>query len=234
MLDLLDNLQFIKQSVIEKQNARKKGSIPGERWTKKEFETLAAVYPSKPIEEILAALPGRTWEAIKVKATLNGIRRNKEMIGQGNGFRWSDDKLAMLKLIYPKGPRHLIEAVFPEYSWTAISIQASKHKITRQATLMRMTKEQHELVSQVQTLGRQELMRRMPDFTWHQIYRAATMRHGIVFNVLPDKDLEILWRMYLHGYEREHICAVLDIKKTVYGRALSFMLDKHKARKVKR
>lgn len=45
------------------------------RWTPQDVNTLRAVWPGAPRAEVLAALPGRTWDAIQRKVRELGVSR---------------------------------------------------------------------------------------------------------------------------------------------------------------
>lgn len=49
--------------------------MAGLKWTEGELEYLTTLFPESPRDEILKALPGRTWGAVIIRASQDGIRR---------------------------------------------------------------------------------------------------------------------------------------------------------------
>ena len=91
MLDLLDAPRFVEG----RKTTRKGHSQP--KWTNKELEILKDKYPRAPKEDVLAALPGRTWSGIKVKAAVLKIKRSLDVIEANTGERWTASELEALK-----------------------------------------------------------------------------------------------------------------------------------------
>lgn len=220
MLDLLDAPRFVEG----RKTTRKGHSQP--KWTNKELEILKDKYPRAPKEDVLAALPGRNWNAIKVKATNTGIRRSLDVIESGCGERWTTGELALLSAIYPNAPQHVIEAVWPDHTWSSIQSCACRQRITRIFGVTRVSTEDRAIILELNSLGKAETLRRLPHLTWNFIRKKA-FDMGVEVNVLPAKDLEILWSMYMKGYERKHILTMLGIPAQTYGRALNYLKKKH-------
>lgn len=83
------------------------------RWTADEDATLARVYPLERRNAILAALPGRTWAAINLRAFKRGIARTRH-------GAWTPAEDAELARMWPEHSRDTIVRNLPGRSWFAI------------------------------------------------------------------------------------------------------------------
>lgn len=227
MLDLLTSPQFLKRKErLVMGTGRPRGNFKESWWTDAELAILKDMYPDKPMKEVLAALPGRSWNAIKVKATKEKIARTMDARKAGYGERWTTKKLDLLRKLYPNSTKKTILKAFPGHSWNSIQGAASRHNIERSYKIMRLTKEQRNIILKLNELGKAETMRLLPDFDWRTIAtRAYGM--GVEINILPAKDLEIAWSMYLQGYSREDIQTMVNTSPQTWGRALKFLKKKH-------
>lgn len=80
-LGLTRNPDIVKQEMIEGgKNAPEREDI----WTKIEDETLVKVYPLLRKKEIQDKLPGRTWSAIRIRATKLGVTRDEDKAREDN------------------------------------------------------------------------------------------------------------------------------------------------------
>lgn len=73
------------------------------RWTRKEDETLTTMFRYAPEEDILAALPGRSWKGVTLRARRLKLTRDKRT---GRRRAWSRDDDERLKLCYEEGMTH--------------------------------------------------------------------------------------------------------------------------------
>lgn len=222
MLDLLDTPRFVERKTVRQGHTQPK-------WTDKEHDLLRELYPRAPKEDVLAALPGRTWSGIKVKATHLKVKRHTDVVKAGTGERWTESEICVLEAIYPNGPQHLVEAVFPNHTWSSIQSAASRYSITREAGQHRLSLHERDTMLALNEIGKAEAMRRLPHLEWRFIqYRAQQM--GVEIDILPAKDLEILWSMFLQGYSGKDIQTMICIVPQIYGKALKALKKKHNYR----
>jgi len=220
MLDLLDAPRFVEQKTLVRQGHRQPN------WTQEEYEILEKLYPRAPKEEVLAALPGRNWGGIKVKATLRKIRRSLDVIEAVTGERWTESELSCLELFYPYAPRHVIEAIWPQHSWSSIQSAAHRQSITRCTGQYRLSLHERDTIKAINELGKVETMRRLPGLEWRFIQRRA-QQMGVSMEYLPNKDMEILWDMFLKGYSSKDIQTMICVVPQAYGRALNHLKKKY-------
>jgi len=218
MLDLLDAPRFLDV------NEARKAKVPRQNpnWTDKELEILERMYPRASVEDLLLALPGRSWRGIKVKATKHGVRRDLDVIPVNYGERWTTGEIGVLQAIYPNAPKHVVLAVFNTRNWQSIQSCAHRYGIVRQYGMTRLSDEDKAIMLQVNELGKQEVLRQLPHLTWNVI-RKKIFDMGVEINVLPKKDLDLLWEMYSKGYEPKDIQTMLSIPPQTYGRALNYL-----------
>jgi len=228
MLDLLTAPQFLKRREIEAEQPknRRVGNPKATWWSSDEVELLKRLYPNAPKSEVIHALPGRNWNAIKIKATKEGILRDMDARKAGYGERWTTSKLELLRKLYPNKSKKAILKAFPEHSWSSIQGVACRHNIVRVYKMTRMTKDQRSIILRINELGKFEIMRLLPDFDWVMIRKKA-YDMGIEINILPAKDLEILWSMYLQGYSDAEIQTMVGAPPQTYGRALNYLKGFH-------
>lgn len=89
------------------------------RWTEEEDELLRTMYQSSPEDTLMAALPGRSWKGITLRARRLKLSRNK---GTNKWRRWSkeDDK----KLILYFDREMKIEEIADKLGRSAVAISA--------------------------------------------------------------------------------------------------------------
>ncbi len=75
------------------------------KWTQKEEEIVKKYYLKIPKEQLLALLPNRSWEAIKLKALQLGVARKKEEVRRSKEVIERLRKLAASRMIKPKFER---------------------------------------------------------------------------------------------------------------------------------
>lgn len=224
MLDLLDNPHFVEPKNTNK--GRRHNRTKDNWWRPEEYAILAEVYPSKTKDEIMAALPGRSWSAIKAKAFIKGLKMCNEAI-ESYGVRWSPGELALFKRLYPIAPKHVLKAIWPERSWNSFTDCAFRNKLYRGRENAEVaTQDELEIIMQINELGKAETCRRLPNLSWRAIYSKANY-YGVEINVLPKKDLDILWSMFIRGYTDAQIRTMLNIIPQVHGRALNYLKKLH-------
>lgn len=96
-------------------------------YTPAEIALLRNLYPDALQADVLAAVPGRTWETLARKATSLGFKRTKTMPGQ-----WVAAEIAILRAHYPMGG---VAAVLPlltrKVAASGIHSAAARHGIMR-------------------------------------------------------------------------------------------------------
>ena len=226
MLDLLNNLRFVepKRDTVEKpvEKLRKKHAINPYigPWTEEELATLHEVYPIMDRHGILAALPRRTWEAIKNRARKEGLNMDPTKVNyKGSVNRWSEDEFNLMRWFWPKAPEAVMTALLPDRTIEAMITKAHQLGLNRKLGAV-ITSKEAEIIMQINDLGKVETMRLLPNHTWKQVTCFARDKLNIELNVLPKKDMDLLAEMVAQSYTNRDIETMLDIAPQVRGRAL--------------
>lgn len=100
-------------------------------WTEEEVALLKEKYEIMTKWELLELFQGRSWQSIKSKAKLLGLKKSDEMITEsqrlGNKYRsnvWSDEELEILRKYYPIGGYKLVQEKLPHRNKDAIQVKA--------------------------------------------------------------------------------------------------------------
>lgn len=72
-------------------------------WTPQEQAILLAQYPMTPMVVLQARLPGRSAEAIELKAGRSGVYRQKRAIVSNFGSPWTDGEIEVVRRSYLDG-----------------------------------------------------------------------------------------------------------------------------------
>ena len=99
-------------------------------WTAKETEKLKELYPSRRREEVIKAIPNRTWLSITSKAFFLRLKRNAER-GRAGITQWSGKEIGILRELYPSATYEEIIRGIPNRRFTAIRNKAHELRITR-------------------------------------------------------------------------------------------------------
>jgi DNA-binding transcriptional ArsR family regulator len=99
-------------------------------WTDDEVEKLTETYRDATREEILEALPGRSWDSVRKCATKMGLHRNPSFRCV-TGRRWSDHEEQALRDLYPRSKRETVLAALPRRTWGAITHHANQVGVKR-------------------------------------------------------------------------------------------------------
>lgn len=92
-----------------------------EIWSDEEKAILKKLYPTASNEEILKALPGRSWESIGMRASRTKLSR----VIRGAGLSWTDEEDEILKkLWFTEHSQEEIEKALPRHNWNAIRLHA--------------------------------------------------------------------------------------------------------------
>ncbi len=87
-------------------------------WTKEDEHIVLDLYPTSTKEELLKALPGKTYEAIEHKARRLGVRRQ-------NNDAWTDLELSILIKEYPYVSKERLMEILPGRLHTSIRNKAA-------------------------------------------------------------------------------------------------------------
>lgn len=215
MLDLLDAPRFIDEPV----KTTERQSVGHNPWTIDEEAILRRAYPSLTKKAILRLLPGRTWDACKIRATRLEIRRDRDRINTSKGIRWTERQEQVLCLIWKTQSKDTILRRLKGHSWSAINTKASKLGLSRDVENTRFTPEELDIVASLNEIGRLEAMRLLPRHGIVRIYRKAR-ELGLEINIFPDHDLDTLEMMNKKGYSREEMATMLGTNLIMISRAL--------------
>ena len=98
------------------------------KWTVQELDDLQRMYPDPQYspEQIVHALPGRSWKAIVHAAHRYGVHRAQPDV-------WKPEENAILETLYTNigcSPKELMQ-VLPGRTWKAIQCQANRCNLHR-------------------------------------------------------------------------------------------------------
>lgn len=97
-------------------------------WKNKELEFLKINYSTEPVE-ILTKNTNKAWSTIQKKAREFNIKRKCKINKSKKG--WTEEKLNLLREIYPNKPKKEILKSFNGKNWHAIEEYARRHNIKR-------------------------------------------------------------------------------------------------------
>lgn len=110
----------------------------GERYLKSEEAIIKEHYPTSTQEEILAAVPNRTWSRIVSHAHRMGLHRTSQAWGNSiregrKGLRgsWTDPENDRFDLLYPTSSHSYLLSAFHPRTWQAIQSHAQKRHLYR-------------------------------------------------------------------------------------------------------
>ena len=226
MIDLLDAPRFItdKPDNVKLQESYGVQAKPNTLWTEDELHVLTTGYWGTPMAKLLQLLPRRSENAIRVKAVTLQLKRDPALKATGAGKRWTAADLKTLASVFPSNAttQEVLDAL-PGRTWGAITCEAARQGLARKVHL---SAEELNTLLDIHTLGRKEVMRRIPSFSWLFLRRKAK-ECGLHYNVLPDKDLDLVWEMFTKGYSKQETAAVLDIDIRTVGRGLKYLKTKY-------
>lgn len=105
------------------------------RWTEAEIALLRLNYPYKATKDFMELLPGRSWDAIEVKA--NKLKIEKE-VKAVSPRAWKETEIAILKEYYPSHGRAFVADKIGR-SLVAVKRQAKILNIKREGTYQKRT-----------------------------------------------------------------------------------------------
>jgi DNA invertase Pin-like site-specific DNA recombinase len=86
---------FRQQVIIHRNRSKNLGE---KLWTEAEDKLLRMLFPGSPQEVVLAALPGRSWKSIVLKAARLNLKRRKRTSTVAREKPWTEDEDSRLKL----------------------------------------------------------------------------------------------------------------------------------------
>ena len=105
---------------------------PGQRWTSEEDQILRDNYFDCRRDELLALLPGRTWEGTSQRAQRLKLSRGRTTLVQGNSWTEAEDK-TLRDMFWDATPDELLEAL-PKRTWFGIHGRAARLGLKRKHT----------------------------------------------------------------------------------------------------
>lgn len=174
MLDLLNAPRFIETK------KERKVVLDRRPWSEEELAILNDVYSCSTKEQIIEALPHRTWDGIKNQAIKLGLKMSPMKVNyKGNASRWTELEFNLLRWFWPSAPMSVMHALLPGRSEKAMIFKASGLGLKRNNQMLPY---QVDIIRQVNKLGKVETMKRLPDYTWKQISTYARDKLDITFN----------------------------------------------------
>jgi len=159
-------------------------------WSRHDLAVLAANYARTPKAELMALLPGHTWDGIRSKArdckaesTTDDEARQYTRRASKPGPRTPDWRAALVRL-YPAAPRAEVLAALPGWSWRRVCARAKGlgvlrcadeegHRQSRQDERRRLSEAARHEAETMQGAARpHDPMRRCPS-VWHLAARVA-------------------------------------------------------------
>lgn len=154
---------------LARRNVKKHIKTP---WSEDEIILLYTLYPVASPEEIIAAIPGHSWNAIRVKACKEGLVINSDHQKVARGAKWTKAEMDIVATYYPTSPKAEIMAKLPRRSWPLICAKASMLNLTRYHGLVRISDRDRALMYAVHEEGRLNTMAAISsDITWDRIKR---------------------------------------------------------------
>ena len=218
MHDILNNLRFVETNIKLADKKRKNADRPGP-WTDEELETLYRVYPTSTREEIIEAIPNRTWDAIKNKAVKEKLKIAADKRAYKHSSKaWSSSEDTLLEIFWADSPESVMQALLPNRTILAMTNRACALGLCRNTGTFNL--KERAIIEQINVLGKVETMRQLPGHSWNTISQYARNKMYISMNVIPDKDLELLKEMLVSGYNNKQIETMLCITPQIRGRAI--------------
>jgi len=119
---------FQQDVVIHRQRPGKCLKKP---WTDAEVTVLKRLYKTSSVHDIMAALPGHSWHAIKNKAERLHSQRDIRRQRPPNYHLWTAEEDNNLNMEYEKGIPVTVIAADLGRSIDAVQVRAAKHKLAR-------------------------------------------------------------------------------------------------------
>ena len=104
-------------------------------WTDGEANILRRLYRSSPIDDVMTALPGRSWHGIQNKARKLHLQRDRQRHSSRVYHYWTADEDSRLKTEYENGTRINVIANDLNHSPYAIQIRVAKLKLKRNKSI---------------------------------------------------------------------------------------------------
>lgn len=174
-----------------------RGTGTRRRWTDEEMEILEKYYPIEGFE-CAKRLPERTVKAISLKAERCGIYANT---GRGNGKRWTEDEIAIIKEHFPSRGRRMAY-LLPGRSKTAVIARAYKLGIrVERGSQSKWTKKEDAILKKWFPKMRYEcrvyLPGRSDSAIRHRIMKIGPgLKNRLITHVWTDEDVRILKEYY--------------------------------------
>lgn len=92
------------------------------RWTRHEDRAIKHLYPYGKRVELRQKCPGRTWEAIRSRAQVLGVRQF---------VPWNPQEDVIIRLYYANYSRMKLQTLLPGRSWAAIRARANRLEVER-------------------------------------------------------------------------------------------------------
>jgi hypothetical protein len=116
---------FQQEVMIQRRPCREKP------WTDAEDDALKTVYPASPIDDVMAAIPGRSWHAITNRSQRLHLHRDTRRRPSPKRRPWTSEEDGRLKIGYDNGRPARDIAADLRRSPYAVQARAAKLRLTR-------------------------------------------------------------------------------------------------------
>ena len=135
-------------------------------WTPEDLQRLRDLYKIATKDEILSALPGRTWAAIYKQARKVGLAERQ----RANGDYWTAEETALLKEAFKQGSKASLMEALPGRTWWSITQKARSMGMTKPfASKWWRPEELAALSKHYETAEKDALMALVPKRSWMSI-----------------------------------------------------------------
>ncbi len=122
-----------QQKIVIQRGIRKVQDKP---WSETEIHTLKKLYPSSSFDDVIAALPGRSWHGIVNKAQRLHLQRDQKRRSAPTYRLWSAEDDMKLEIEYENGKSVAVIASNLGRSINAIQVRAAKMNLERDKSLV--------------------------------------------------------------------------------------------------
>lgn len=134
-------------------------------WTDIEKSILKVIYFDFTREQILAALPNRSWSAIVSCAKKLKLKRRKDL----NSYFWTKEEIKILRNNYSKLETEELIKLLPNKNHNSIYLKASRLGLVKGTRWS--NKELSLLKSIYPTMSKKQILEKLPNRTWNAILR---------------------------------------------------------------
>jgi hypothetical protein len=174
--------------------------IPG-GWTSEQIDLLKEIYLSKSTEEIMKAIPGKSWCAIKQIAKRYVHERRKR------DNEWKPHELDMIRQHYSISPKDELLDMLPNRTFYTIKACANKMGLHRKPY---WTPEENQILKVHYSSSQKEhILKLLPNREWTSIYAQAEKKLGLSRSVMIHA-LSKIKTIDLLEWQKGYIAGLID------------------------